>query len=93
MSGSGSFSKLLSTPAFKFIVLGILTLVLMIPLLLVYLVVDERERYSRQAISEVGRKWGRQQAFAGPYLIVPLQRETERVDRETQGPAAGRVTE
>ena len=82
MSGSGSFSKLLSTPAFKFIVLGILTLVLMIPLLLVYLVVDERERYSRQAISEVGRKWGRQQAFAGPYLIVPLRRETERVDRQ-----------
>ena len=84
MSASGSFSRLLSTPAFKFIVLGILTLVLMIPLLLVYFIVDERESYSRQASAEVGRKWGRAQNFAGPYLIVPLEREIERVDRQGQ---------
>lgn len=79
---SGTVSKLMASPAFKFIVLGVLTLVLMIPLLLVYLVVDERERYSRQATTEVGRKWGREQAFAGPYLIVPLERLSERVDRQ-----------
>lgn len=81
MSGTGSFSRLMASPAFKFIVLGVLTLALMIPLLLVYLIVDERERYSRQAISEVGRSWGKAQTFAGPYLIVPLSRESERVDR------------
>ena len=82
MSSSGSFSRLMSTPAFKFIVLGVLTFVLMIPMLLVYLIVDERERYSRHAVAEVGRMWGKSQTFAGPYLVVPLTRETERVDRQ-----------
>ena len=84
MSAQGTFSKLLSTPAFKFIVLGILTLLMMIPLLMVYFIIDERERYSRQANIEVGRKWGRAQSFAGPYLVVPLEREIERVDRQGQ---------
>lgn len=82
MSSSGSFSRLVASPAFKFIILGVLTLVLMIPLLLVYFVVDERESYSRQATTEVGRKWGRQQSFAGPYLIVPIERDINRVDRQ-----------
>lgn len=80
MSGTGS--KLLSSPAFKFVVLGVLTLALMIPLLLVFLVVGERESYSRQAITEVGRKWGRAQQVSGPYLVVPLERTAERVDRQ-----------
>lgn len=82
MSAPSTISRLMASPAFKFIVLGVLTLVLMIPLLLVYLVVDERERYSRQATQEVGRKWGRQQNFVGPYLVVPLERETQRIDRQ-----------
>ncbi len=82
MSSSGSFSRIMSTPAFKFIVLGVLTIALMIPLLLVYLVVDERERYSAKAVADVGRMWGRAQTFAGPYLVVPLTRISERVDRQ-----------
>jgi len=82
MSATSSISRLTASPAFKFIVLGLLTLVLMVPLLLVYLVVDERERYSRQATQEVGRKWGRQQNFVGPYLIVPLERNAQRIDRQ-----------
>lgn len=79
--GSGNRPGLLSSPAFKFIILGVLTLALMIPLLLVYLIVDERERYSEQAVKEVGLKWGRQQAFAGPYLIFPIERMVENTDR------------
>lgn len=86
MSGSSSqpsgFSKLVSSPAFKFIVLGVLTLLLMIPLLLVYLIVDERQSYSRQAVNEVGRKWGREQAFHGPYMVIPMDRTVERTDRQ-----------
>ena len=80
MSGTGT--KILASPAFKFVVLGVLTLALMIPLLLVFLVVGERESYSRQAITEVGRKWGRAQQVSGPYLVVPLERSAERVDRQ-----------
>lgn len=79
---SGSFSRLMATPAFKFVVLGVLTLALMIPLLLVFLIVGEREGYSRAAVTEVGRKWGRAQAISGPYIVVPLEREAERVDRQ-----------
>lgn len=79
---SGSFSRLMASPAFKFIVLGVVTLALMIPLLLVFLIVGERESYSRQAVTEVGRKWGRAQAISGPYMVVPLEREAERVDRQ-----------
>lgn len=81
-SGPGGFSKLVASPAFKFIVLGVLTLLLMIPLLLVYLIVDERQSYSRQAVSEVGRKWGREQAFHGPYMVIPMEREVEKTDRQ-----------
>lgn len=79
---SGSVSRLMSSPAFKFIILGVLTLALMIPLLLVFLIVGERESYSRQAVTEVGRKWGRAQAISGPYLVVPLERDAEKTDRQ-----------
>lgn len=81
-SEGGGFSRLVASPAFKFIILGVLTLVLMIPLLLVYLIVDERQSYSRQAVNEVGRKWGREQAFHGPYMVIPMDRTVERTDRQ-----------
>lgn len=81
-SSSGGFSRLVSSPAFKFIILGVLTLLLMIPLLLVYLIVDERQSYSRQAVNEVGRKWGRDQAFYGPYMVIPMDRLVENTDRQ-----------
>ena len=81
MSQPGPVSRFMGSPAFKFVLLGLLTLLLMIPMLMVYLVVDERERYSRAAVSEVGRKWGLAQKISGPYLIVPQTRWVEKTDR------------
>lgn len=81
-SNTAPVKRMVDSPAFKFIILGVLTLVLMIPLLLVYLIVDERQSYSRQAVSEVGRKWGREQSFAGPYLVIPMERMVESTNRQ-----------
>jgi inner membrane protein len=63
--------RIMRTPTFKFILVGILILVLSIPLLLVYLLVYERSSRSVEVVREISSHWGRDQALQGPYLIVP----------------------
>ena len=82
MSFTNTISRLLNSPAFKFVLVIILILALTIPLLFAYLLVAERQSYARQARAEVGQMWGREQTIRGPYIVVPLTYEKEFRNRD-----------
>ncbi len=72
-----SLHRLVSSPAFKFILVIVLILALAVPLLFVALLVAERESYARQATAEVGHMWGGAQTVRGPVIMVPTTRVRE----------------
>lgn len=55
----------------KAVLVAGLTLVLLIPLYMVYDAIDERHQRYREAVSEIGRAWGLPQRIAGPTLLLP----------------------
>lgn len=56
----------------RFVVVGLIALVLLIPLLFVGGLVDERRTSHQRVKAEVGQGWGRAQHVQGPLLIVPV---------------------
>jgi len=77
----------------RFLIVGVLALLMFIPLFFVGAVIDGRADYSRQAIREVGQEWGGAQLISGPVLIVPVEGPTTRLEsREVTDPESGRVT-
>ena len=63
--------RVLGSPGFKFFLICGLVLLLAIPLLLVWALIEERERRAEGVQSDVAREWGGAQAITGPVLIVP----------------------
>lgn len=53
-------------------VLG-LTLAILVPLLMIGGVIDERQNYRAQAVATVARSYAGAQAFSGPALVVPYE--------------------
>lgn len=64
-------SRMLGSPGFKFFLICGLILVLTIPLLLVWAVIEDREQRARGVQADVAREWGAAQAITGPALVVP----------------------
>jgi inner membrane protein len=63
---------LMSLPTVKLVVIALLIGALMIPLLLVYDLTQERERRYRESVQEIGAAWGGPQTLAGPVIVVPF---------------------
>jgi inner membrane protein len=63
--------RFLGSPGFKFFLICGLVLVLAIPLLLVWVLIEEREHRAESVRQDVAREWGADQAIIGPVLIVP----------------------
>jgi len=62
----------------RFLVVGAIVLSMLIPLLLVGGVAEERRQYYTEAVSAIAGSWGGDQTITGPLLIVPvLRRYTE----------------
>jgi inner membrane protein len=57
---------------FKLFVIGFLTLLLLIPMLMIGNLIDEREQTAGEALTEVHRKWSGAQTVMGPVLTVPF---------------------
>lgn len=55
----------------KLIVIGILTLLLLIPSGMIRRLISEREMRHRETVDEVTSKWGNAQTVCGPVLTVP----------------------
>jgi inner membrane protein len=62
------------------IVLGILTLLLLVPLGMVESVVRERHATYRGVVDEIAGSWSGEQLLAGPFLIVPFVERVEVTD-------------
>lgn len=76
----------------RFLIVGLLTLLMFIPLFFVSDIVQSRKNYSQSTLREVGREWGGEQVLAGPFLVIPVQETVERTDRETViDPQSGEV--
>lgn len=64
----------------RFGLIGVLSLFLLIPLILVQNIIDERKDFQRQVINEINEKWGMDLFFYGPILKVPYyQTEVEEI--------------
>lgn len=67
-----SFSFMQSN-TFRLMLIGILTLVLLIPLFLVQNLVEERKDRQMSVVNEIAGKWGREVFFYGPILKIPYK--------------------
>jgi inner membrane protein len=65
------FSRFGRSPGFKFFLVLLLVVLLMIPLALIWVLVSEREARARAVTAEVAQVWGGEQRLTGPFLVVP----------------------
>ena len=76
----------------RFIVVGVLALLMFIPLGLISDVIQERSRYSDETIRDISREWGGAQLLSGPLLVIPVtedvvyERKREAVDPVSECP-------
>jgi inner membrane protein len=63
--------RVLGSPGFKFFLICGLIILLLIPLLLVWALITEREGRAESVRDDVAREWGGTQSIDGPVLIVP----------------------
>lgn len=76
----------------RFLIVGILALLMFIPLFFVGAVIDGRADYSRDAISDVGREWGGQQSISGPVMAIPVEGPVTRTERrDVRNPSTGQI--
>lgn len=61
----------------KIIVIGLLTLVLLVPLQLVKSLIEERSQRQKEVVAETSNKWGESIHFYGPILKVPYKSYSE----------------
>ncbi|WP_299923134.1 cell envelope integrity protein CreD [uncultured Pelagimonas sp.] len=66
---------MLKSPGRRFIIVGILVLLMFIPLFFAAEVINSRKFYSQDTIRNVGMEWGGQQTLSGPFLVIPVERE------------------
>ncbi|MEJ6393719.1 cell envelope integrity protein CreD [Gymnodinialimonas sp. 2305UL16-5] len=57
----------------RFLIVGLLALLMAIPVFSVSNIVQERSRLADRTLDEVGDEWGGAQLLSGPILIVPVQ--------------------
>jgi len=74
----------------RFLIVGVLILLMFIPLFFVADVVGDRKRLSAHVIEEIGRTWGGEQTIGGPRLVVPVTEVVLRdVVRDRTDPVTG----
>ena len=60
------------TLTIRAIIVGVIALVMLIPLVMMQGVVDERNGLYRNVLHDISNTWGGQQLFQGPMLVVPF---------------------
>lgn len=65
--------------AARFLMLGLMTLILGAPLLMVGMISSERAYLQRETAREIGRVWGAEQTLNGPAIVIPFDQRQQRV--------------
>ncbi len=84
-----SAGRVARSPAFKFFLISFLVLLLLLPLVMVFALVSDRESRSRSVMSDIARTWGGVQTLTGPFLVVPYlvrieTRDGDKIIQQTQ---------
>lgn len=61
------------SPSFKFMVIGVLSLLLLIPASMIRELIRERETRNEEARKEISDSWSDPQTITGPYLSIPTE--------------------
>ncbi len=69
-SGFG-FGAFLSSPGVKFVLIGLITIALLVPAIMVWSLVEDRSRRAVEVAQSISKGWGAEQTLNGPYLVVP----------------------
>ncbi len=72
-----TIGKIMASPAAKFILIGFLLIILIIPLFFVSTINNDRKNSASNAKYDISGKWGKGQTLRGPYLVVPTIKKTE----------------
>jgi inner membrane protein len=85
-SVADAIRRFLGSPGFKFFLICGLIVLLLIPLLLVWALITEREQRAAGVRYEVAREWGDSQFINGPVLVVPytVVRSTLQGEKRTE---------
>ncbi len=81
--GAGGVRPFLKSPTAKLFLIGIIIFVLLVPLMMVWALLSDRERRASEVEADVSQSWGGAQRVAGPFLIVPYK-EVRRVKQEDE---------
>jgi inner membrane protein len=79
MAASGFFANLVRSPSFKFVLVGVLVLLISALTGVVWLLSAERQSRANSVQAEIAHDWGGSQRILGPYLIVPYTLKTQRL--------------
>lgn len=60
---------------YKFLAIGLLMLLLLIPLVMIGNSIDERRAYSEQVVQEIARSSAYSQTLVGPVLVIPYRKK------------------
>lgn len=71
---SFGFGGLFATPGAGLVLIGILSVVLMVPMFWLMMLTDERAERAADVAGRIALSWGGQQQINGPYLVVPKLR-------------------
>ena len=73
MEKQSFLQKFTGTITFKFILIGIISLILLIPASWVKHLILERQSRSREVFNEISSVWGGNQSIKGPVLTIPFK--------------------
>ncbi len=68
-----TLGKFFRSPSFKFIVIGTLSLLLLIPGAMIKSLIRERESRNEMTRMEISEKWGLAQTITGPFITIPTE--------------------
>lgn len=71
MSTNQNFTSIFQSTTARLIMVGLLTLILLIPLAIVNDLIHERAQRQKEVVNEINSKWGREVFVYGPILKVP----------------------
>jgi len=80
------------SPGIKLLFVALIAVVLIVPLMLIYALVYDRQEQSNTAQASINAGWGGPQVVAGPVLVVPF-RTTQTQNETVDGKAVSRVVE
>ena len=80
------------SPGMKLLMVALIGFVLMVPLMLVYALVWDRQSQSQTAQGAINSGWGGDQVIAGPVVVVPF-RTTQTQNEQIDGKSVTRVVE